>query len=106
IYEYFSRYSNGSVLLQIYTEWQHKFTDNVVMNVGLHGQDFLLNQYSYAIEPRLGFKWNFTEKQSIGIAGGIHSQLQPMSVYFFSTQLPNGSYANTNQNLGFSKSNH
>ncbi len=105
-YQYNTRYNNGNVLLQAHTEWQHKFTDNFVMNAGLHGQDFLLNQYSYALEPRLGFRWHFTEKQSVGIAAGMHSQLQPMSVYYYATELPNGSYVNTNQNLGFSRSDH
>jgi len=105
VYQYNTRYNGASTLLQAYTEWQHKFTDNFIMNGGLHFQEFLLNN-SNALEPRLGFKWRFTEKQSVGIAVGMHSELQPMSVYYYATQLNNGTYENTDQNLGLSKSDH
>ncbi len=104
-YVFGTHYSGVSTLVQAYTEWQHKFSDNIVMNAGLHYQQFLLNN-NYAIEPRLGFRWNFTEKQSIGIAAGMHSELQPMSVYLFQTHLSNGSYFATDKDLGFSKSDH
>jgi hypothetical protein len=104
-YEYLTKFNGTSPLLQAYGEWQHKFSDNFVMNSGLHYQEFFLNN-SNAIEPRLGFRWHFTEKQSVGIAGGMHSELLPMYVYYFQTELSNGSYISTNKDLGFSKSDH
>ena len=59
-----------------------------------------------ALEPRVGIKWNFAPKQAIGLAGGLHSEIQPISVYYYQNQLPDGSYATTNKDLGFSKSAH
>lgn len=104
-YLFGTKYNGTSPLLQAYTEWKHRFTDNFEMNAGVHYQQFMLNN-STAAEPRLGFKWNITDKQDIGIAAGMHSELQPMSVYYYATQLNNGSYITTNKELGFSRSNH
>jgi len=91
--------------LQQYIEWQHKFTENVLMNAGFHSQQFTLNG-STAYEPRLGFKWNFTSTQSLGFATGLHSEMQPMEVYYYQALLSNNTYALTNKDLGFSKSGH
>jgi len=104
-YRYNTKFDGTNPLLQTYTEWQHKFTENVVMNAGLHYQEFFLNN-STALEPRIGFKWHFSEKQSVGIAAGMHSELQPMYVYYYSNQLNNSTYQLTNKDLGFTHSDH
>ncbi len=103
---YGQNFKATTALLQSYVEWQHKFTDNIVLNSGLHYQQLTLNNNSHGFEPRLGIRWNFAVKQSIAIAGGMHSEMQPMGVYYFETQLPNGSYYTSNKDLGFSKSAH
>lgn len=95
-----------NTLMQTYVEWQHKFTDNIVLNCGLHYQDFTINNSSQALEPRAGIRWNFAPKQSIAIAAGMHSEMQPISVYYYENQLANGIYQETNKDLGFSKSAH
>lgn len=95
----------NSVLVQGYVEWQHKFSDELTMNSGLHYQQFLLNSTN-SIEPRLGLKWQFTPKQTLSIAGGLHSQRQASSVIFYETPNADGSYTQTNRDLGFTKSIH
>ncbi len=105
-FTYGEKFKTTNTLLQTYVEWQHKFTDNIVLNAGLHYQDFLINTNSTAFEPRLGIRWNFAPKQSIAIAGGLHSEMQPISVYYYENKLPDGSYASTDKDLGFSKSAH
>jgi len=105
-FTYGEKFKTTNTLLQTYVEWQHKFTDNIVLNAGLHYQDFLINTNSTAFEPRLGIRWNFAPKQSIAIAGGLHSEMQPISVYYYENKLPDGSYASTDKGLGFSKSAH
>ncbi|HTB06932.1 MAG TPA: TonB-dependent receptor [Bacteroidia bacterium] len=102
---YGTKFKGTNTLLQQFIEWQHKFTDNVVMNAGFHAQQFLLNN-STAFEPRFGIKWHFTEKQSISFATGLHSQIQPLQVYYYQALLSNNSYALTDKSLGFSKSAH
>ncbi|HEX7414821.1 MAG TPA: TonB-dependent receptor [Bacteroidia bacterium] len=104
-YQKISNFKGDAGLLQEYVKWQHKFTEKLTLNSGIHSQQFLLNG-SYSLEPRIGLKWSFSSKQTISAAMGMHSQIQPSYLYFYSTQLPDGSYIQTNKNLGFSKSNH
>jgi len=99
------KFTGNSSLIQSYVKWQHKFSNKLTLNTGIHHQQFLLNN-TMVIEPRVGVKWNVTQKQSISIGAGMHSQLQPMSIYFYETQNIDSSYTKTNINLGFSKSNH
>lgn len=94
-----------SSLVQAYVQWQHRFSDRVTLNSGLHQQEFMLNN-AWAVEPRLGLRAQTGEKSTISFGTGLHSQLQPMSIYFYETQLPNLSYQKSNSNLDFSKSYH
>ncbi len=105
-YIYGVNFKAVNTLLQTYLEWQHKFTDNIVLNAGLHYQDFTINKNSQAFEPRAGIRWNFAPRQSIALAGGLHSEMEPIGVYYYDNQLPNGTYAETDKGLGFSKSAH
>jgi hypothetical protein len=60
---------------------------------------------SNAIEPRLGLKYNINEKQSISIGAGMHSQLQPIYVYFASDSV-NNQRVETNRALDFTRAVH
>lgn len=98
-------FKGNAALLQPYVKWQHKFNEQLTLNTGVHYQHYFLNN-SFSIEPRLGLKLKLTEAQSISLGTGMYSQLQPMSIYFYNTQYTDGTYKRTNENLGFSKSNH
>jgi len=91
-------------LYQAYAQWKHKFTDNFNFNVGIHYQFFDLSK-SQSLEPRAGFEWKFTPKQSLSFGYGLLSQTQPKIIYFVETELPNGGSKKTNLDLGFTKSN-
>ncbi|MCX6275656.1 MAG: TonB-dependent receptor [Bacteroidetes bacterium] len=97
--------SGGSQLLQAFAVWQHRFSDKLSVNSGLHYQYFAYNS-TYALEPRLGIKWEMKEGRSLSFGTGMHSQLQPMYTYFQQTLHPDFSVTLTNKNLGFTKSNH
>jgi hypothetical protein len=100
------RNSNGkAILLQSYAHLKYSFSDKLVLNTGIHYQQFFLNN-SWFIEPRVGIKWDFREKQSLSFGSGFHSQLQPIYIYFNETQLSDGQILKTNKNLDFSKSIH
>ncbi len=101
------RNSKGnSFLYQAYAQWQHKFTDKITSNIGVHYQQLAINN-SYAIEPRVGIKWELKEGQSINLGAGMHSQMQTIFTYFDETYLPStGQRVLTNKNLDFSRSNH
>ncbi|HRH66705.1 MAG TPA: TonB-dependent receptor [Bacteroidia bacterium] len=103
-WEQYSNFNSGSNLYQAFVQLQHKFSDQVAVTAGVHGQEFELNK-TYAIEPRLGVRWEMKEGQSISAGAGMHSQLQPMYAYLVKTYLPDGTYSQTNQNLEMTKSN-
>jgi len=92
-------------LARIYTQWQHKFSDNLVLNSGLHFQYSPFNGTN-ALEPRLGLKWGFAKNQTLSLGFGLHSQLQPHIVYFYQAELPDGNHVKNNEDLGFTKSLH
>ncbi|MBA2610694.1 MAG: TonB-dependent receptor [Bacteroidetes bacterium] len=97
-------YKGTTALVRGFFQWQHKFTDNLLINAGVSNQFFLLNG-SNAIEPRVGLKYSLTGKQSISIGGGLHSQLQPIYIYF-ATDSINGKRVETNRNLDFTRAAH
>ncbi len=90
---------------QTYVQCQHKFNQDLTLYGGVHFQYFNLNN-SFNFEPRTSIKWKFTDNQSISLGAGMHSQLQPRLVYFTKTNYFDGTYAYTNHDLDFSKSNH
>lgn len=98
-------YEGSTALFQGYLAWQHKFTDQWILNTGLHFQRLTLNKASRSIEPRAGLRYQYTPGQSISIAYGRHSQMQGMEVYFAQKPTSAGP-VETNRNLGFTYSDH
>jgi len=97
---------NGTAWMsQAYIEWQHKFTDNIILNSGFHVLEFALND-KWSAEPRLGLKWKFTSKQSFSLAYGLHSKTEALYSYFLLVNAPDGSYSQPNKKLGLTKSHH
>ena len=101
----YTDFKDGSFLVQAYSQLQHKFNDQLSVNLGLHYQQFMLNN-SYAIEPRVGIRWEMKEGQALSAGAGFHSQLQPMYIYLQKTFLRDGTYTETNTDLGMTRSIH
>ncbi|MGD1845857.1 MAG: carboxypeptidase regulatory-like domain-containing protein [Salibacteraceae bacterium] len=91
-------------LLQAYSQWQHKLSDQFTISSGLHYQQLLLNN-SQALEPRIGASWQFAPRQSLNFGYGLHSQMQTLPVYYLATRTDNG-VLTTNKDLGFTRSHH
>ncbi len=92
---------------RFFAEWQHRFSDQLSVTSGLHTSRLFLND-SYALEPRMGIKWEFAEGQSFNFGAGMHSQTQMKAVYFSQrlTDTLNLAYEKTNMDLDFSRSVH
>jgi hypothetical protein len=97
-----ANYTGNATLLQSYVNWQNRTSDNFVLNLGVHQQYFLLNN-SVSIEPRLGMKYTINERHTLNFGAGLHSQLQPIVVYFSRDDFDG---ASPNINLDFTKSAH
>ena len=94
-------FEGNAVLFQAYAQWKHKFSDVLTLNSGLHSQHFGLSN-SHAIEPRLSLKYQAAAAHSLSLGSGMHSQIQPLPVYFVQDQ--EGALANSN--VDFSRSIH
>jgi hypothetical protein len=98
-------YDSYTNLAQAYAHAKYSFNEKLTLNAGVHSQLFFLNN-SLSVEPRLGLKYEIDNKSSLSLGYGLHSQMQPINVYFLQTQLADGSYVYNNENLDFTKSHH
>ena len=98
-------YNSYTTLAQAYAHLKYNISKKITMNIGVHAQEFFLNN-SYAIEPRFGLKYEINNKNSLSFGYGLHSQMQPLNVYFLQTSNADGSYNYTNKKLDFTKSHH
>ncbi len=94
-----------AVLLKAFTNFNHRFNDKLSTNIGLYAQDFTLNN-SNSIEPRFNIKYQLKPNQSVAFGAGLHSQTQPLEVYFYQTKNNAGQITYTNKELDFVKSAH
>jgi hypothetical protein len=92
-------------LVEVYSQGEYKFSDNLSWNFGLHSQYIEFNG-SYAIEPRTALSWQFAPRQRISLAYGLHSQLVPLPLLVYEEQVKEGVFERTNSNLDFMKSHH
>jgi len=98
-------YNSYTNLVQVYAHLKYSFNDKLTLNAGLHSQLFFLNN-SVSVEPRLGLKFDINGKSALSFGYGLHSQTQPINVYFLQTQNTDGTYSYNNKNLDFTKSHH
>jgi hypothetical protein len=98
-------YKGNSFLVQPYLQFKINLSPTVVLNTGLHYQQFFLNNNSKSIEPRAAIRWKFSSTQSLSFGTGIHSQLQPVYIYF-QTDTATTNLTNHNKDVGFTKSAH
>ena len=98
-------FNDYTSLLQSFVHTKYNFSDKLTLNIGLHGQYLTLNKAT-SIEPRAGLKYNMSPKSTISAGYGLHSQMQPTDVYFLRSLQSNGTYLQTNTDLGFTRSHH
>jgi len=95
----------NSTLLNGFAQWQHKFSDQLVINTGLNALFFGYNR-KFTIDPRLSFKWQINHEHSLSLGTGIYSQLPVEMFYFIKTDLPDGTTQLTNKNMDYMRSFH
>lgn len=105
-WDYIFKYKNSTLLLGAYTQVNYKISEKIVLNAGLRSQYLTLNTNSKSIEPRIGAKFLLNEKNTLSLGYGYHSQMQPLNVYFYRGLNPDGSYNESNRDLGFTNSQH
>ncbi len=71
----------STFLIQPYVQFKYRPTTKLSVNLGVHGMLLTLNN-TYSVEPRLGIKYQLTDKQSISAAYGLHGKILPIGSYF------------------------
>jgi hypothetical protein len=90
---------------QAFFQWNYKVSPGLTTNIGLHYFRFFLNN-SNSVEPRASFKYQLNTRNYLSVGYGLHSQLQPLGVYFAKEQNADNTISAPNKNLGFSKAHH
>ncbi len=93
--------SGNTSMLQAYTQWKHRFSEQFQLNSGVHFLFSFLNNKFY-IEPRMSAEYKVTEKQTLSFGVGLHSRVDAVSTYVSyqsQNKLPN-------KNLDFSRALH
>jgi hypothetical protein len=98
-------YNGQTGLLRGFIQWKHHFSERLYLNTGFTYQYLLLNNTS-SPEPRLGLKYEISKKQSVSFGAGLHSQVQPLYVYFSTANFGGGKVIETNRKLDFTKAAH
>jgi hypothetical protein len=96
-------YNSFTTIGQAYIHIKYNMNDKLTLNTGIHAQQFFLNN-SNSIEPRLGLKYAWNKRSSLSLGYGLHSQIQPLNVYFLQTTNTDGSISYNNKDLDFTKS--
>ena len=88
----------STYFIQGYTQLLTKISSKIKTTLGLHQYKFLLNEAS-ALEPRwaLHIETNMGGIFSTGV--GVHSRLEPVSVYLFKKYAANGTFTQPNKNI-------
>ncbi len=94
----------GVTLYQPYVQATYHFNEKFSIVPGIHFSYFDMNGDA-SLEPRLGANWQINPKQKLSFGYGLHSRTQVLSTYFLGTQMDDGSLIETNNELGFTKSN-
>jgi len=90
---------------QVFFQWQHKLNQRFSTNLGMHYFHVFLNN-SWSAEPRASLKYDLNQKNSFTAGYGLHSQIQPLGVYFAQQTQTDGTYTTPNKNLELTKAHH
>ncbi|HEX2536142.1 MAG TPA: TonB-dependent receptor, partial [Chitinophagaceae bacterium] len=91
-------------LVQAFAQWRGKPRESLQFTAGLHYLRLLLND-AQSVEPRASVQWSPNRKQSLSLGYGMHSQVQPLGLYFTRQETPSG-WAQPNKQLGLTKAHH
>lgn len=91
--------------LQAFAQANYKLSEKLTANLGVHTLALLLNN-SRSVEPRASLKWDLAVGQSLAIGYGVHSQVHPLALYFYSNARTDLGNTYPNRNLDFTKAQH
>ncbi len=97
--------SGSAQLLQLYLQSQYRFTNNLIINAGIHSQLFELNDLT-TLEPRAGIKYILNTRHRLSFGYGYHSMLPSIYHFYYPGSIQNDITGTLNTSLSFFKSHH
>ena len=101
-----AEYNGFEVLASGFAQVQYKFSPRFIVTLGVQGMYWSLNDKSWAVEPRLALNWYVGKRHKLSLGYGWHSKIQTFPIAFYLEQRPDGSYDNSNLDLGPTRSHH
>ncbi|MEO5600530.1 MAG: carboxypeptidase-like regulatory domain-containing protein [Cyclobacteriaceae bacterium] len=99
--------SDQSFLVQPFVQWKYSLSPKLDVVAGLHSQYFSLSESFVPVEPRAGLKLAVSEKSTVNVGAGMHSQIQPTYLYFYGqTNDAKGNPVPHNSKMDFTRSVH
>lgn len=95
----------GITVVQPFVQTKMKISEALTLHAGFHGQYLDIND-DLILEPRAAINYTVTERSSISVGYGHHSQVQPLPVLFFLSPDATGTLQPQNQDLSFTKAHH
>jgi len=94
----------SSMNYNIFSQSRINLNKNFTLNLGFHSQYLDFNK-ELIFEPRMGLTYNISNKQSVSVAYGKHSRLEPLYIYF-SEIMEDNTAAYPNKDLKTTKAHH
>lgn len=90
---------------QAYFQWKHRFNNKFSINSGLHAT-YLDVSDDFSIEPRLGIAYDINDNNQLNMGFGLHSRMEPISIYMSQKTMDNGDIIQPNKDLQLTRAFH
>ncbi|MBL3657520.1 TonB-dependent receptor [Fulvivirga sediminis] len=92
-------------MFQAYTQSSLQLTPRTVANIGVHLLHFSVNN-DLSVEPRVGLKYTVNPSNTISFGYGLHSNTEPLNIYFAKIPDAQGDLGTPNKSLEFTRAHH
>jgi len=98
--------NNGNTqTAQGFFQWNYRPMPKLTTNIGFHYIQLFLNN-SNSVEPRASLRYEATQRNIFTFGYGLHSQVQPLGLYFAKAPGTESAALAPNGDLGLSKAHH
>ncbi|MBP6184632.1 MAG: carboxypeptidase-like regulatory domain-containing protein [Saprospiraceae bacterium] len=98
-------FDGGFQQAEVWVQSQYRMNNKWTLNTGINALFFGKTE-ELVIEPRLALNWEFALNQKINLGYGIHHQTQPLPVFFYRDELPDGTTIPSNEKLKMTRNQH
>jgi hypothetical protein len=95
----------NSPLYQGFANWKFRPISSLTINTGVNAKYLRLNG-NYSVEPRIGARWQVSNRQAITAGFGMHSRTDNISLYLLRERMEDGTIAQNNKDLDFLRARH